>query len=438
MPYNPGTQDIRGQLWGQGISQFGQGVASGIQQIGKKKEEDRNILQEARGRGKALSDAIKGLEALGLEKEGASEALTKAYEDMSPRQTLAFVDEKSKQIDTLIQGGLQMQRMKTEQEQQERMQRAMQAIGAPVVSGGQMNDDGSGGQAVSRQPTHAEMLHRVMSSPDIEPGQKAGLVNALVNAQEAQRMQEKVPAEPQRFRSIAPMEKSGEFIGYNVFDEASGKHGIMGEDGQLAPLPKGAQPITATGIQKNVPDINSFKKMKQSVTEAELSLTNMDRYMNSVGDASVGIQRMADKFSIGMKTLFGKTDATKQELATKVGSGQLQGLLGANRLSVVGGGVLTEQDALRVIQRLGGDFGALTNPEAVRRAIAEVYADRYVQYEDDMAFYNAAVDDFYGTRGHKKASPRSFNPKFVQDISSMATQPQAAPSTGLPAGWTKQ
>jgi len=77
---------------------------------------------------------------------------------------------------------------------------------------------------------------------------------------------------------------------------------------------------------------------------------------------------------------------------------------------------MTEQDVIRVLQRLGGDVDAFQNPEVVRRAIADVYSERYRRYQDNLNFYNMAVDNYYGrpnSQGavfHKPIKPIEVDP----------------------------
>lgn len=227
-----------------------------------------------------------------------------------------------------------------------------------------------------------------------------------------------------RYRRTGPMStKDGQYIGDGVFDTKTGRSGLMGEDGQFKALPEGAEPITATGLQKSIPDQKQFRALKGELTDAEISLRNMDRYIKSVGGSAKGVDRMATQFITGMKTLTGQ-GLNPKEIATKMAQGEMQGLLGANRTNVVGGGVMTEADALRVIQRLGGDFDSLQNPEVVKRAIGEVYSDRYQQYQDSLKFYNGAVADFYGSRGFKPAEEVKFSESFkIGDAPAAANKP---------------
>lgn len=241
----------------------------------------------------------------------------------------------------------------------------------------------------------------------------------------------------ERFTSRGPYMAGGKFIGDAVRDQVTGEIGIM-QSGKLTPLPENAEPITATGMQKSIPNYNEFRKIRGELTDAEISLRNMDRYIQSVGDANVGLSRLADQFTVGIKTLLGNGQLDPKEVAARLAQGQLQGLLGANRTNVVGGGVMTEQDALRIIQRLGGDFNALQNPEVVRQAIAQVYSDRYKQYGDDYLFYNAAVDDYYGARGFPKADRVPYSAQFSTDGAAPLSAPAQAAPAAQPATLTPE
>ena len=108
-----------------------------------------------------------------------------------------------------------------------------------------------------------------------------------------------------------------------------------------------------------------------------------------MGDANIGVQRWADQVAVNAKTLFGSEELTPKQLASMEGPAQLQALLGLFRVDIVGPGVMTEYDAQRVIQALGGNFDALQNPEVVRNILQDIRAgkerriaemERQVQY----------------------------------------------------------
>jgi hypothetical protein len=59
--------------------------------------------------------------------------------------------------------------------------------------------------------------------------------------------------------------------------------------------------------------------------------------------------------------------------------------------------VMTEQDALRVMSALGGDVGALRNPDVVAQLLKEIVRDKLTDYEERLRpIYNQQL----------KATPR--------------------------------
>lgn len=225
----------------------------------------------------------------------------------------------------------------------------------------------------------------------------------------------------EKYQDRGPYQVAGRYVGNPVRDTVTGEIGFKQGD-QLVPLPDGAEPITASGLHKAIPSHAEFRKLKSDLTNAEVGLRSMDRYINSVGNANVGFQRLADNWSAGIKTLFGQ-GLNPSEIAAKMANGQLQGLLGASKLAVVGSGVLTETDALRVIERLGGDAGALSNPQIVRKALGEIYSDKFREYQDSVLYHNAAINDYYGSKGFRSVQPLKFSSHFVNDYEDTPAPP---------------
>jgi len=224
----------------------------------------------------------------------------------------------------------------------------------------------------------------------------------------------KPAAETERYRPGALYKlPSGETV-TSLVDERAAK--VLYRDptsGELKDIPAGSKPTTATTEQKAVVPMTQFKQMADAVIQDESSLRNLNRYMKSVDSMAQGFDLLADKFSTGMKTLFNEGKLTPQELSQAMASGQFEGLLGQNRLNIVGGGTMTEQDALRIVRRLGGNPGALQNKELVAQAISEVYTDRLRNYESNLKFYNAQVKDYYGERGFEEKKSVRLNPKLT-------------------------
>ncbi len=138
----------------------------------------------------------------------------------------------------------------------------------------------------------------------------------------------------------------------------------------------------------------------------ENSLRNLASYMRTQENTNTGFRRLIDQFTANVTTFFKKNPKlTTKEVNRLIAAGELQGLLGAFRLETVGGGVMTEQDALRVLKNLGGDVTALQNPEVLKRQIGRLLRNKRNRYESLIDRYNNQVMRFYGQRGFKQRTP---------------------------------
>ena len=112
-----------------------------------------------------------------------------------------------------------------------------------------------------------------------------------------------------------------------------------------------------------------------------------------------------DSLSEKIKTLSGTPidgkNYTPEEIYRAMAEGQLQGLMGANRIDTVGGGVMTEKDAWRVIINLGGELDSLQNPIAVREALRRMYKQRASSYNNYAKKFNyqMRIQPNYMTQG---------------------------------------
>lgn len=170
-----------------------------------------------------------------------------------------------------------------------------------------------------------------------------------------------------------------------MFDPKRG-YGEMDATGQFKALPEGSRPVTA-GVG-NPLNRTAYFKLKNDFRDENTALGKMNRYFETVGGSQVGLARLADQIAAKTKTLFGSKTLTPQELAAQVGNGQLQGLLGLFRTDIVGPGVMTEYDATRVLNALGGDFTKMQNPLVVKSLLQDIYADKMRRVED----YKTEID----------------------------------------------
>ena len=157
------------------------------------------------------------------------------------------------------------------------------------------------------------------------------------------------------------------------FNPSTGEYEVQTDTG-WSPAPAGARPGTPSmGGPLNQQQFINLRDEQRTELSA---LRKLNNYFQTVKDTDIGFRRLADQVAANAKTLFG-SGLSPDELATQVARGQLQGLLGMFRETIVGPGVMTEYDAQRVIQALGGDFNALQNPQTVERLLRELYQAKY-------------------------------------------------------------
>jgi hypothetical protein len=65
----------------------------------------------------------------------------------------------------------------------------------------------------------------------------------------------------------------------------------------------------------------------------------------------------------------------------QITKGQVQGLVGLFRTQIVGPGVVTEQDAQRIMSALGGDPSKLQNPVIVEQLLRDLYESKKANIE---------------------------------------------------------
>ena len=161
---------------------------------------------------------------------------------------------------------------------------------------------------------------------------------------------------------------------------------------------------------------------------------------STVNNTNEGLLRLADQFSASAKTLLGGflkrafdiddfTTLSKTELSNRLAQGKMQGLIGRFRIETVGGGVMTEQDALRIIANLGGDVNLLQNKEIVAQQLASLYEDKVKSLNRKTMLHNNAVKQVYSESGYEKIEPfESDKSIFTPDRSVL--EPKNPPPTG--------
>ncbi len=211
---------------------------------------------------------------------------------------------------------------------------------------------------------------------------------------------------------------------YNAFVDRKNGRVLVNVDGEKKAWSPGmfggevpAEISTVSNLGKSDLTGNVFIKEKRELTTFEEDLTKLTKFMENVDNGPVGMEKLATQFSSYLNTILGKNDLTPQELRQKVLEGDFQALIGANRIEVVGGGVMTEQDAIRIIKALGGDPADIsTNPEAVITEMSKIFAQKYNTYKDALETYNINVTSG-GFGAYPKKELIEFNDNFLNILS---------------------
>lgn len=163
-------------------------------------------------------------------------------------------------------------------------------------------------------------------------------------------------------------------------------------------LPPGSQPTTP-GVGSPLNRMQ-YEKNKMEFIENTQAMKKLDSYFANVESADQGYGLIADQISAQVKTALGK-DLDPQEFATMKQGAQLQALLGLFRTDIVGPGVMTEYDAQRVLQAIGGDVSLLRNKDIVKSVLQDVFNSKRARTEamrDNLMYsaptYGDKIEDF--------------------------------------------
>lgn len=156
-----------------------------------------------------------------------------------------------------------------------------------------------------------------------------------------------------------------------------GKYLYETESG-LKPVPPGARPTTA-GVAAPLTQ-PQFIKYRQEIEQDKNALKQLDDYFATIKDMNLGYKRFADQVSANSKKFFG-TPLNSQELNTQLAKGQVQGLVGLFRTEIVGPGVVTEADAQRIMNALGGDPSKLQDPAVAESLLRNLYNTKKANVE---------------------------------------------------------
>jgi|TARA_R110000823_G_scaffold238261_1_gene363622 hypothetical protein len=178
-------------------------------------------------------------------------------------------------------------------------------------------------------------------------------------------------------------------------------------------------------LRRNIGDLStpmlSGDKMRQlsdDVNTTERSSMGLARFLVRNSDAETGFKKGASRIIADMKTIANiakDKGLTEEQLIQKVQEGTFEALAGKNRLSIVGPGAMTEQDAARLYSALGGMPASMrTNPEAVEMLVSEILRDQYSGYKQNLENYN--IQRLQGYASYKEKPLFELNAKQRNSI----------------------
>ena len=228
---------------------------------------------------------------------------------------------------------------------------------------------------------------------------------------------ESQPSETRRYQNIGAYMLNGKYLGEGTFDTKTNKRFIKNEEGEEVPIPSEAIPVTESLFGKGILGAQQMQATDAELVDLRNGLKRYTSYLENVKDTETGYKRLGDQLSTYVKNFMStnskRFDLSESEFALAVAQGQFQGLLGGARIDTVGGGVMTEQDALRVIENLGGNLTSLQNPEVVADQIGRMFANKYNAYEQKRATFNRQVDSFYKGMGYESLGELDFNKDVI-------------------------
>ena len=224
-------------------------------------------------------------------------------------------------------------------------------------------------------------------------------------------------------------DKSGNIIGEVNFDASTGQFFQFDTNGQRQILDmKDLTPVTDATFAKTIPSIKEFGDLSEKLQSDIGSMRQLEKYMTAINNTNEGFARLADDLAASAKTLLSSylgadyASLAPEELNLRISRGLQQGLIGRFRLETVGGGVMTEQDALRIIQNLGGDVNLLQNKEVVAKQIENLFQAKKSSFERDKKRYDIALDQVYRSQGFEDIEPYKFNEDVFKLKSPVADQ----------------
>ena len=218
----------------------------------------------------------------------------------------------------------------------------------------------------------------------------------------------------------------GDTLIYKGYDKAKGEVYTLNEEDFFNRFPT-MRPTTESQLGAGMLAAKDMNKLELDIKSERDSGGKLQDYLLNQKDREVGFKLLADNFVGLIKTAMGTNNLTEDELKKRILDADFQSLLGGFRIETVGPGVMTEYDAQRIVESLGGQPGALQNPVLVANVLRDIFQRKVERINILQNQFNEQI-----TQGNypqkSKYEPYAFNedlfkfePKFPEGATNKKT-----------------
>lgn len=156
----------------------------------------------------------------------------------------------------------------------------------------------------------------------------------------------------------------------------------------------GQRVVQSTGSErgKGIVDLSKAMALHKDARGAELAMHSLSTLRDDLENSPDGGVRYAQRLMGQAQTLLGQSmNVGEMREAIMSGDKRASSIVGLLRQEVVGGGTMTEQDAIRILDALGGDPASpVWNKAVALDAIDEIIRRNEVRFKDSSMYYNEA------------------------------------------------
>jgi len=173
---------------------------------------------------------------------------------------------------------------------------------------------------------------------------------------------------------VDPME--GKVKLYGLTKDGEWVRRYRDDNGEMVTEPKPDEWMPLSAAKGATPTGSQFIEMLEELRDTESGLQAIESFAASREGAGTGVEFLKNRMGGLFKTLLGsKKKLSEGELNAMLSSGRLRALVGKFRVETVGPGIMTEEDARRIEDALGGAL--LTgNPEKVEIMLEDLINSR--------------------------------------------------------------